>query len=402
MLGGVLRLLPEKPPVEVVPIGEAYGRVAARDIRSKRDVPDVSSSHMDGFAVDSRDTRNASEASPAVLKVVSEAVLGAARSTKIKPGQACRVSTGSYLPQGADAVIPIEDAPIFGRQIRVTAPFAQGSFVYETGGDLRKGDVVVAAGKTFRAQDLGLALSLGETKVEVFRRPVVALLATGNELTDAEGKQKGKVKNSHTLIFMRLVEETGCVPLNLGIAPDERGKILAKVRRGLREADLLLTMGGTSLGKRDLVGEAISSLKPRTMFHGIRMDRGRVAGAAVVGHKPVVMMPGPIQGAMNAFVLSGLPIIRRLSGRGIGDVTIKVVLKSGWEARRRFPHFVKVLYLNVSDSPDGPVAEPVVGETESMTVLTRSNAFAVISEGTTSLGAGDKLDAILLPGFSFA
>lgn len=210
------------------------------------------------------------------------------------------------------------------------------------------------------------------------------------------------VRNSHTSVFMRLLEESGCVPLNLGISPDARREILAKVQRGLKEADMLLTMGGTSVGRRDLVGETIASLRPRAMFHGIRMDRGRVTGVAVVGQKPVLMMPGPIQGAMNAFILSGLPIIRRLSGRSDEEVVVRARLGSRWEARRRFPHFAKVLYVRLSRGEKGPSAEPMVGETESMTILARSNAYVVVPEKTTLLEAGEDVDAVLLPGFSFA
>jgi molybdenum cofactor synthesis domain-containing protein len=398
----VLSLLPQEPPEEKSPTIRAYGRVSSRDVRAKTDVPRLKSSHMDGLAVRSRDTGGASVKSPASLRLVGESRLGQTPAVVLRPGQAFRVSTGSFLPRGADAVVPIERATIEEDVVRVRSQFAPGSFVFEAGGDVRKGDVVIGRGRSIRAQDMALALSLGISSLDVYRRPVVALLATGSELVDPTDTRADKVRNTHTQFFARLLEEEGCVTMDLGIAPDDLPQIVGKVEKGLKRADALLTMGGTSVGRRDLTGEVISSMKPRLIFHGIRMDRGRVTGVAVVGRKPVVMMPGPVQGAMNAFILSGLPIIRRLSGRRGGDIVVRAALRSRWEARRRFPNFVKVLYVNVSLGGEGPVAEPLLGETESMTILTRSNAYLVVPEETTELDAGALVEAHLLPGFSFA
>ena len=402
VLDEILRAMPTRPGVESVPTARAYGRISAGDVFSRENVPRHRSSHMDGYAVKSEDTTSASPTSPVALSVVGEVVLGEEPSSRIARGQAFRISTGSFLPGGADAVVPTEDAKAEGKRITVMVPFTSGRNVFRAGEDLKKGEAVISEGRAIRAQDAGLALSLGIQSVEVFRRPVVAMLATGSELTDSPVGEVGKQRNTHTAIFARLVEAAGGVPLDLGIAPDVRKEILAKAKKGLDSADMLMTMGGTSVGRKDLVGDVVSSLRPRAMFHGIRMDRGRVTGVAVVGQKPVLLMPGPIQGAMNAFLLSGLPIIRRMSGRKDGEIVVRARLKTGWEARRRFPHFVKVLYVSLGIGKTGLEAEPIVGDTESMTVLTKSNAYVVVPEETTSLRSGEAVDAFLLPGFSFA
>jgi molybdenum cofactor synthesis domain-containing protein len=246
-----------------------------------------------------------------------------------------------------------------------------------------------------------LAVSLGIRGVEVFRRPRVAILATGSELTESKAEVGARVRNSHTHVFKRLAEESGCVAVSLGIVPDVREEITSRIESGLEEADAVFTTGGTSVGRMDLLDEAVRSLKPAAMFHGIKMDRGRVTGVAVVRGKPIVMMPGPAQGAMNAFVLFGIPILKRLSGRVGEDIVVRAKLKARWEARKRFPAFTKVVYVRLLQGSKGPVAEPVTGETESMTILTRSNAFVVLPERTTSLEAGSEVDALLMPGFSF-
>ena len=258
------------------------------------------------------------------------------------------------------------------------------------------------AGNEIRAQDVGLAVALGIGSLAVFRRPRVAILATGDELTDSMKGGKGKVRNSHVPILARLSEGCGCSVLSLGIAPDVPEEILSRIEDGLDQCDLVLTTGGTSVGTLDLAEDVVASLKPSVLFHGIRMDRGRVAGAAVVKRKPIVMMPGPIQGAVNAFLLLGLPMIRKISGRTDEELLVRARLGGNWEARRRFPNFTKVIYVRLSFGGPGPVAVPLTGETESMTTLTKSNAFVVVPEGTTSLKAGEEVDALLLPGFSFA
>jgi molybdopterin molybdotransferase len=132
------------------------------------------------------------------------------------------------------------------------------------------------------------------------------------------------------------------------------------------------------------------------------MDRGRVSGIAVVRGKGIVMMPGPIQGAMNAFILLGFPMIEKLSGRKESKMTISAKLTRRWEARKKFPNFTKVVYLKVFQSRSGVAAEPLVGETESMSLLTDSNAYAVVPEDVTAIEGGREIDVHLLPGFSFS
>ena len=401
VLEGIIPLLAAGPRIEMVPSRESYGRIAAEDLVSTADVPSMDSSHMDGFAIASRDAEEASAANPVVLAVAGETVLGRKPRGRLLRGQAYRVPTGSFLPTGADAVVPIEDTSLVGKRITLSSPVRRGQFVYRAGGDIRGGQVVIEAGKAIRAQDVGLAVALGIGSIGVFRRPRVALLATGSELTDSLSEAEG-VRSSHASVFKRLVEESGCVAIDLGIAPDVRKEILSGIESGLKEADMVFTTGGTSVGRMDLLDGVVRSLKPRAMFHGIRMDRGRVSGVAVVEGKPIVMMPGPAQGAMNAFVLFGLPIIRRMTGRGDGGIVVRAKLKKRWEARRRFPDFTKVVYVKLTRGSNGMIAEPLAAETESMTILTKSNAYVVLPERRTFLGVGSYVDAHLLPGFSFA
>ena len=396
-----MSLIPKERGVEVLDSRSAYGRVSAEDVRSPTDLPPYTVSRMDGFALRSEDIEGATAKKPVRLTIAGEVEMGKRASTKTKRGEAWRVSTGSFTPDGADAVAPVEDVAARGSKLSVSNPLEKGSFLFSAGEDVKKGSLVVRKGERLRAQDVGLAISLGIRSVKVFARPRVAVLATGNELTDSRDDTPGKTRNSHGPIFILIAKALGCEVVDLGIARDRRGEILEKLRRGLRSADVVLTTGGTSAGELDLVVDVVRRLKPGLVHHGIRMDRGRVAGLAVVRGKPIVMLPGPIQGALNAFILLALPILEKISGGGVGVARVRAKLTRRWEARRRFPNFTKVVYLRLISGRGGLAAEPLLGETESMSLISKSDAVAVVPEEVRSMEAGHEVEAILLPGTSY-
>ncbi len=397
----VLTLMTKSRRTRTVIVRDAYGEVSAEEVRSPVDVPPFTVSRMDGFAIRSSDTARASEGTPAVLKIVDDVMLGQRPKVKIQSGEAARVATGSFTPQGTDAVVPVEEVSVRGSSIEVRRPAEREGHRFPAGADVREGSVAIRKGSRLRAQDIGLAISLGIRRVKVYRRPRVAILATGSELTDSD-LDGGKTRNSHGPFFAMVARAAGCEPVNLGIARDRKAEILAKLRKGLSSADLVLTTGGTSMGPFDLVDDAVRSLKPGALHHGIRMDRGRVTGVAVVRGKPVVMMPGPIQGALNAFVLFALPAIQAVSMAGDETIRVRARLTRRWEARRRYPDFTKVVYLKLTEGARGLEAEPLSAETESMSLLVRSTAVAVVPEEVRSMEAGQEVEAMLLPGVSFS
>lgn len=383
--------------IERVTPKQSYGRVASENVLSPLDVPSQATSHMDGFAVIAVDLQGASQAAPVGLRIVGEIGPISRTSMKIGHGEAARVATGAPLPGGADSVIPAEQATVKGARVSVGFAPEKGRWVFGRGHDIQKGEEILRKGQRIRAQDVGRCLNVGVAWTKVYAKPRISILATGSELTDSAPK-KGQIRNSHSSIFYELVKVLGCEPVDEGIAEDAPSQVLGKLRRALRRSDLVLTLGGTSVGKRDVVGEAVSRLRPDVSYHGIRMDRGRVAGFAVVEGKPILMMPGPIQGAMNAFLLFGVPTVDLLTGATGSLLSISAHLEDGWIARERFSGFTKVLYVRVQ----GEVAEPILGDTESMSVLTKANGFVVVPEKVTRIQAGEKVEVKLMPGFSFA
>ena len=385
--------------VEAIKAKDSYGRVACDDVASPVNVPDKERSHMDGYAVSTADLTGASLSSPKALSLVTsvDPTVGLSQSETIA------ISTGGELPAGADAVVPVEDTEKIGDSVRFSKPVGKGEFCFPIGVDVRKGAVVIRSSTAVRVQDVGMLALLGIRELRVYKRPKVAIIATGDELVDAfEANDPSKVRESHSPIFENLITEMGGVVSIRKIVGDNIDDIVEAIDRALRQSNLLLTLGGTSLGKADLVEQALANVsKESKIIHGIRMDRGRVAGIAAVNGKPVVMLPGPVQGAMNAFVLLALPLLSRMIGGVEVGCYLSASLSRDWKARDKFKDFTKVLYVRLEREGDEYLANAIVGETESISVLTDSNGFVVVPEQIAELHQGEKVAVRLLPGFSY-
>ncbi len=400
MLSSVSSKLRIEKRAQAVPVLQAFGRVTAQDVVSPRDVPPYPTSHMDGFAFIADDVASASQVRPSVLRVVGSAGPGQRPRAALKPGEAFRVATGALLPARADTVVPMEDVVVGQDEISFTSPAMRGSFVFEVGNDVKKGQRLLSSGRPVRAQDISLLLGLGVTRVAVWRKPKVGVLATGSELTASSAPASGKVRESHRPMFLRLCEAAGCDPVDLGIVTDDPRALARSLGRGLAACDFVVTLGGTSAGGRDLVVGTVSGMRPETMFHGIKLDRGRVSGIASVKGRPVLMLPGPIQAAANAFFIMGYPILERLSGRTGLVAEVHCRLGRDWEARKRFADFTKVVYVKLHT--DEAIAEPLSGETESLKLLADADGYFVVPEEVSRLEKGSRVTVKLIPGFSHA
>ena len=400
----ISRLTAADVPTEAVKAKEAYGRVVSKDIVSPINVPGKQRSHMDGYAVIARDLEGASPRSPKALSLIGDVSLTGSRKGRLSSSETIGVSTGGEIPGFADSVGPVEDAKRIGDRVYFSRETEKGQFCFPVGVDVQRGSVVIRAGSKVRAQDIGMLALLRIGTVRAFARPRVAIIATGNELVDAfTSNHKDMVRESHSPILESLIREAGGVVSVRTIVTDDVALVAAATKRALRVSDIVLTLGGTSLGEGDLVEQALRRVsKDVRIIHGIRMDRGRVAGLAAVHGKPVVMLPGPVQGAMNAFLILALPLISRLTVGEKPPEYVSARLSKNWSARRRFEDFTKVLYVHLERrTKKKPVARPIVGETESMSVLTQSNGFVTVPERIKTLRAGDEVSVRILPGFSY-
>ena len=397
-----------RPRAESIFAEQAIGRVLWTDIISHTDIPSSNCSHMDGFVVKYNDISRISQHGPIKLRVVPRRKDDMKENQVLLTGQTIRVSTGEVLPRLGDTVIPVEYTQLDAKNnsIIIQRVSAKGSFVSHKGSEIACKDLLLTKCHILRAQDLALIAMLGIRKLKIFKKPKVAIIPTGNELTeDIADIKRGKILNTNSKVISNLIEKLGGTPLDLGITPDNLHKIKNKIRLALSQSDIILTTGGSSVGLRDLVAESINYIgKPGILVHGIKLDRGRVTGLAALHSRPVIILPGPVQGAVNAFIVFAQPLIRFMLGLyPFNKPFISAKLTEDWNARRKFQDFTKIIYVKLTISESGEFhAKPITGETTDITVLTGSNGFILVPERSTMLKRGQKVKVNIFPGLSFS
>jgi len=320
---------------------ELLGRILYNAVNSTVTIPLYDSSHMDGFAVFYDDIRGASNLKPVTLKVMNEVKLGNTKSEPLQPGQAARIPTGGYLPTKSDTVVPIEYTHfnVTDRSVKIFSEFTKGSFISPAGKDITKNKLIFKKGHLLRIQDIALLNIMRIKKLNIYKKPKVAIIPTGSELTnDIDEFAYEKVLNTNGQIISTLIEASGGIPVDLGITSDNIKMIKSKINNALSQNDIVLTIGGSSVGHKDLIVETIHSMgKPGILAQGIRLDRGRVTKVAALKSKPIIILPGPIQGAVNAFIVFALPLIRTLIGLSHNNnAFINAQITDNWIARKKF------------------------------------------------------------------
>ena len=309
----------DRLPAENVSLARALGRVLAEDVSASLDLPPFTNSGMDGYAVRAADTAPA----PQPLTVIGDIPAGLAPDLKLHPGQAARIMTGAMLPDGADAVIPIEwtDQPAFDpaqafpHSITVRRSVQPGDFIRPLGQDVRAGAEILPAGHRLCAQDLGLLASFGFTTLKVVRRPRVALLSTGDELVEPGlPLPPGKIHNSNTAMLNALVRQFGGKVCFQSTAPDEPQAIREMFARALeQDPDLLLTSAGVSVGAFDYVRDCIQSNGQLTLWR-VNMRPGKPLAFGSYQHIPVIGLPGNPVSAFVTFQVFVVPVLQTLQG----------------------------------------------------------------------------------------
>ncbi len=310
------RVLEEIPVlgVERIHILEALGRVLAQDVQAVRNVPSADNSAMDGYCLIHADINGANSANPKRLRVIGESPAGRPFTGAVSRGEAVRIFTGGTIPEGSDTVIMIEDTEKDGEDIICLNDPGLGSHIRPEGEDVKGGEVVLHCGDIIRPPEAGMLATLGHAYVYVYQRPIVAILSTGDELVDLdEPFSKGKVVCSNSYSLAAQVVECGAIPLSLGIASDSADDQRSKLSGGLR-ADVILTSGGVSVGKYDLVKGTLTDLGMKVKFWKVAMKPGKPLVFGSLGGKPVFGLPGNPTSAMISFEQFVRPALLKMMG----------------------------------------------------------------------------------------
>jgi molybdopterin molybdotransferase len=390
---------------EQAPILDTLGQVLAEDIFSDINIPPLDNAAMDGYAIRARDTAEAGSKTPTVLCVIDTVIAGAISTKEVAPGTAIRIMTGAPVPKGADAVVRFEDTDETERkgaaqnEIGVLCKLKPGANIRRAGEDVVKGSLILKKGTVIRPAEVGVLASLGKSQAPVIRRPVVAVLATGNELVEV-GKPlpPGKIYNSNTYSVAALVKRYGGIPKILGIALDTEKSLIEKLRQG-QDADMLITSGGVSAGDYDIVKDVLAK-EGEITFWTVRMKPGKpLAFGTIKGGKgrsiPHLGLPGNPVSSMVTFELFARPAIFKMMGKkNFAKPAVEATLEepiANTDGRR-------VFIRTVVEKRGGKFYARLTGPQGSgiLTSMSLANGLVVVPEDKAEVKAGEVVNVMML------
>lgn len=376
--------------VEKLPLNELVGRSLAVDVVSDEFVPAFDRSTVDGFAVISRDLVGCSESIPAILRKAGESVMGTMPVHTLMAGECFYVPTGGALPQRADAMVMIEFVEDFGADdygfIKAVAPGANMIF---KGEDLRPGDKILEEGKKLTAADIGTLAAMGVTEIEVYKRPRIAVISTGDELVPFNKElPAGKIRDVNTPMLSSLIEGKGSIAISFPIIPDKKEKLRVAMCDAIREADVLLVSGGTSVGEHDNLPTLIEELG-EVFVHGIAIKPGKPTVIGQIDGKPVIGLPGNPVAAFFMFHLLVKGLIAGLQGGRTDLVPIELTLSRAISSNHGREEVVLVKIENGT-------AIPVPSKSGLISTVSLADGFILIPREQEGLPTGARVQAYLL------
>jgi molybdopterin molybdotransferase len=356
---------------------------------------------MDGYAVIAPNTKSASQKQPVSLEVVGTASAGDAAAYKIGYGQAVAIATGARIPQGADAVVMVEDTDGDKKSVKVFKGVESGRNVIVKGEDIKAGQVLLGRGTWLRPQDVGLIASVGIRSAQVFCRPKVAVFSTGSELVEPGSAltTDAVLYDSNRYMLSGVIRECGGEAVDLGICKDDQNSIQAALNKAL-QYDLVVISGGSSVGEKDYVPDVINQVgKPGIIVHGVAMRPGSPTALGIVDGKPVLSTPGYPVASFFAFHTFGRPLLlSMLSTKGLPEARVVAKMASTIKLREGMRAFVRVKLKTAKDKNGASyyLAEPVSAAAASLLSTLTGPDGVVIADGKSRLVKGQKVEVLLL------
>jgi putative molybdopterin biosynthesis protein len=393
--------------IEHIALDEALGRVLATDVASPVDVPAFDRSNVDGFAVVAEDTFGASEEMPRPVRLADEVIhTGIVPSAIVRRGEAVSIATGGMMPRGADAVVMVEHADVEGGEaaggkgegtLRIGRAVTAGSGVSFAGTDITAGETVLRRGTILTSRDTGVLAAIGIASVDVWRKPVVAIVSTGDEIiAPGQPMQPARIYDSNGQVLADAVRELGGDPRRLGITADDGEALRATVREALDIADIVLLSGGTSKGAGDISYRVVAELTdPGIVAHGVALKPGKPICLAATAGRPVVVLPGFPTSAIFTFHEFVAPVLSSMAGRtheSRATVQARLAVKVNSEIGR-----TEYLLVGLVEAPDhGLAAYPMGQGSGSVTTFSRADGFTTIGRHEEIVPAGTMVTVQLL------
>lgn len=398
-----IKLLGRFPRLEAerIPLDASLGRILTADVTASEDLPQGSRSTVDGYAVRAEDTFGASDAIPAFLEVAASIPMGVMPDFAIQPGQAAQISTGGFLPRGADAVVMVEYTNTAGlRSVEVTRPVTVRTNVLERGEDARAGELMLGAGRTLRPREIGFLAALGVCEVDVGRRPRVSVISSGDEVVPMERKPSpGQIRDANSHAIAALVRACGSEPMLFEIVPDNADRLREALASALSQADVVAVSGGSSVGTRDLVVDAVTGLPgAEILAHGVSIRPGKPALLAACEGKAIFGLPGHPVSALIVAEVFLTPFLRYLQGgsleKGPLGPQVKAVLTTSVPSTAGLEEFVRV---RLEETADGAkAAHPVFGKSGMLSTMVKADGVLRIPMNSEGFSKGETVPVTLL------
>lgn len=382
-----------QPGESNVPLIESLGRILSRDIISQDNIPFFDRSPLDGYALSAKDTESAASSQPACLKVLEEIAAGYIASSKVTPGTAVKVMTGAPIPEGADVVVKYEEVERQGGFISVFKPLKSRNNVVYAGEDVKKGEVVAKRGTVVSPAIIGLLAGMGIASVPVYHRIRVAILSTGDELIDiGESLRPGKIYDSNRHTLQARCLELGVEPIMLGNVADRQELVAERIKEGLKQADLVITTGGVSVGDYDVVQDAFAEVGADIIFWKVDIKPGSPFLAAIKDNKLIIGLSGNPVAALITFDLLVIPLLKKMMGRSNYLYSkIQGRLLDGFKKSSEQRRFLRARFLE--DNGNALIRLTGIQNNSALKSMIECNLFVDVPAGSGPLNPGDTVSA---------
>jgi len=398
----ILSSLPDRElSSSLLDIDEALGMICAEDVTASEDLPPFARSTVDGFAVKAEDTFSASDTMPAYLNVSGEVFMGLPAGLTLSKGSAVRIPTGGMLPDGADGVVMFEHVQaVDAVMLEVMKSVGPGENVIQPAEDVAKGEVVLKKGHRMRPQDIGACAGIGVTRIAVFRKPVVSIISTGDEIIPAGATPSyGQIRDVNSYLLKGMITASGGMAKRKGIFRDDYDSIRAAVEEAMKDSDMVLVSGGTSVGTKDLIAGIISNIgNPGLLFHGVSLKPGKPLIGGIIRGVPIFGLPGHPAAVSICFELFIMPLLTRLSGvidplAGLRVPVVSARISKNISSDPGREEHIRVV-LEVQD--DGLWAVPLIRKSGLINTMVKTDGTIIIPLYSNGVEKGEHVQVRLL------